>query len=545
MTCILEHLTFSTLNEEQKAIVRAYVHDADLSKLDIQEIFQSQLNMEMPLAFWDDYVNKLQSYFNAANLELLTNEEMSMYCDELSFAFYLFMARYKLALTDGLGHALPDYQEQIEKCIDLMNLFKKTPEKPILNLPKSYDNGLENSLNWMSDLNYWRLYMVWAGAGGLLGCGISFLPNDFFFKLQALQTLGVSALILGSLSWGLYYLRGSVRLIALFIRSFNNDYCSDEEKKLPWFQRFSMQWHKLKFDLINDFFWATGNLACFFWLCGTADFYGGVVTTVLLVMDIAVTLWAYFEAKAQYDHDIKQFDIAIQIIKSQETGNHLQLHALQQAKRQCKIEWDYKLYSLYADVLYAISLMLAFTLLYSCFLPMTIVPASSALILGVVGTVLCFTLNACFAALKQMIDICKSVEMANGIAESFSASNQNEFHLNLLKSEWIYHTKLIEYKKACLLRSVLVELLLPPLIFSALVFTPLYVGILAIMAGIALAIWSKYHIDANYEHDVSCMPTSDSVKEVSDNPVKACGFFAGMNELFREKEGYYEMAPAA
>lgn len=387
-------------------------------------------------------------------------------------------------------------------------------------------------------MGYWnerRLYWVWAGRGGLLGSTISLLPDGFYNKKQALKALDVPVPLTGGSSWALYYFRCGIRLGILFRHTVAGSWMSKGEEKIPWQERFAMQLDKSKFDLINDFFWACGNLACFFWLCGNpvADYYGGALTTLLLLMDTCASIWGYTEAHAQYLKDMARFNSSLQMLKQDESLNYFQINALKYAQRQCKLEWDYKLLGLYVDIMYAVGLMLSFTLLYCCFLPMAAVAAGTAVFWGMTGTVLCFTLNACLSAIKQGLDICKSVELSNTIAKDFSNQNQSHFDLNLLKSEWNYHQKIIEYKQACLVRSVLIDLLVPPVVFLSFVFMPLSIGLPIVAAGFTLAVASYYYVDKYYQHDITCLPKQSAVAELV-SPVITLGFFGKAVDLLQD-----------
>ena len=540
MTSIFQHVSFFTLNESQKIRVRAYAQAPMLSEMEATyEIFKYQHDLLMLFDFWDNQINKIEQFISCPDdFKLMSAEQRGVLQDELSFAFYIINARYKLAYEEGLGHELGDHDEQIKKCINLINTLRVSTGQgdqmlhPVL--PSVKDDGIQAGLDEIRFWNERRLYWVWAGRGGLLGSTISLLPDDFFYKMQALNVLDVPVPLTGGLSWALYYFRCGIRL-GVLLRHTIGSWMSREEENIPWRERFAMQLHKTKFDLMNDFFWACGNLACFFWLCGNpvADYYGGAITTILLLMDVSICIWGYAEAHAQYIKDMERFKSAIQMLTSDEKSNYLQIEALRYAERQCKLDWDYKLYALYADVIYAVCLMLAFTLLYSCFLPLAAVSAGTALFWGLTGTVLCFTLNTCFTAINKGLDICKSVELSNNVAKAYAKPNQSVFDLQLLNSEWIYHQKIIEYKQACLLRLVLIDCLVPAVVFLSLVFMPLFIGLPVVMAGLILAVISKKYVDNQYQHDITCLPKHCPEAELP-SPRITHGFFGMAADLLQD-----------
>ncbi len=533
MASIFKHLSFSTLNETQKGLVRAYVKNPMLSTLDTYDVFKHQYELEITLSFWDNQINTLAQFiFDIDCADIMSAKQTILLQDELSFVLYLFSARYQLSLKEGLGHNLSDEGEQIKKCIAIINALNKHKNAITnLELPTVSDDGIKNGLDWMGYWNERRLYWVWAGRGGLLGCLIDLLPEGYFNKSQALKALDVPVPITGGASWALYYFRCGIRLSLLLRHSINGFWMSQEEKDIPWQERFAMQLYKMKFNLINDFFWACGNLVCFFWACGAADYYGGALTTLLLLMDVGVTVWAYSDEHTQYLSDITRYKKSINMLMEDAVNNHLQIQALNKAEYKCRVEWNYKLYALYADILYATGLMLAFALLYGFFLP-TIAP--TALILGVTGTVLCFSLNAVFAAIRQSLEICKAIELSNHLAQDYLNPNNSAFDLNLIAHEWHYQQQVIQYQKAILIRSVLVDLLVPPLVFLALVFTPLSIGVPIVLAGFLLAVAAHYFIENNYQPDRAPKAAINQDGELIA-PIITQGFFAKGTALLEEK----------
>jgi len=217
-----------------------------------------------------------------------------------------------------------------------------------------------------------------------------------------------------------------------------------------------------------------------------------------------------------------------------------QVHSLMSTQRQCKLEWDYKLYAIYLDMIYAILLLAAFSLLYCFFLPIAL-SGSTALLLGVAGTVLCFTMNALFAAIKQGVDVCKSVELSNNAALDCVENNPNNLDLTLSKSEWRYHQDIIKYKQACLIQSLLVDFLVPPVMFVALVFMPVSIGLVVVCAGLFLAVASYLYVDKTYKHDMTCLPKFSPDANIEGenviNPIIRQGFFGkGAHVLSKQRE---------
>ena len=533
---IFQHISFFTLSKKQQDDVSAYAQSRQFSLDGIYEIFQNQKELTVSLAYWDTKLDVLNQ-FTSCSFGAMIEADLIMLQQELYFALYISVARYKLELAEGLGDVLGDHGKKITQCNDLLNAVNKAlkPETILADfppLPMVTDDQVKWGLDWIDVFNERRLYWVWAGRGGLLGATIDLLPdNNVYHKAQALGALDVLVPFTGTLSWALYYFRCSVRLGILFKHTIPGPWMSKEvADTIPLRERFSVHLNKCKFYLMNDFFWADCNLACYFWLCGNAvaDYYGGALTAALLLMDVSISIWAYAEDYAQYDKDMKRLNADMLMLNNTQV---YKLNALKHAQRQCKLDWDYKLYGLYVDMLYAISLFVAFSFLYSFFLPIAAVPASTALTLAVTGTVMCFTLNAIGAALKQALEVCKSIELSNYAAKDVDnadkcvpGAQKSDFELKLLKSEWIYHQTIIEFKQASLLRGVLIDFLVPPVVFVALVFMPLNMGLAVIAVGLALAVKFYSYIEG-YEPDIKDLPkfNPDPVNVITPNIIH--GFF--------------------
>lgn len=542
--------SFFSLSPVEKKVVRDYVEASSidaLPRIDTTEIFRHQLLLNSPL----DYYAKKIKRVNPVSFKYMTFEQRRVLEEELMFACYIFSARYQLDHVEKRGRALSNRAEQIKNCAFLINTLRTTPpigekndfkqqlaqevrdaDTPvkylamqtispfILDVYKDISDGkIQTWLDVMSAFNERRLYWVWAGGGGLLGAILKLIADDFYNKSQAEYILGMPAPITGGLSWILYYIRFGIRA-GLFARHVvPNKWMSQEESDIPMYERFMMQWRQRKFYLLNDFFWAGANLATFFWLVGEGlpGYYGGVLTGILLTMDVGITIWGFKEEKAQYDQDMARYkaDISTLVGKKTEIQQPLldqQINELIKARRQCKLDWDYKLYTLFNDAMYAISLFCAFALVCCCFFPPAAVVPATALICGVIGTVLCFTFNAFFAAVRKGLEVSKSVEVKN-----YNTSDKilllkhyktldNEFDkkqcyldYKLLVEESAAYQEVIVYQKMVMLRAVLIDLLVPPVFFMGLVLLPLGIGIPVIACAFALAVWSSYYVDAEYK----------------------------------------------
>lgn len=404
------------------------------------------------------------------------------------------------------------------------SIFTYPPSELLNDLRKEavafYNDPTDMFLEWAGAFNDCRLYWVWAGSVGVLGKIVELLPDDFFYKIQAEQILSLPNSFMASQGWILYYSRFAVNLN----RALNGN-LTIEEKSL------------LKFSLINDLVWATGNLLCFFWLYGknVAGFYGDMLTTALLLMDVSLSIWKYWEQSAR----------ATQAIQGMPDAD----------AREEKLDWDFKLYSLFLDCIYAATLCFAFSMVCCFFIPL-----ANTLLLEVTGTVLCFVLNALFAALNKGLTVCKSVQSLNNIdsdqqeiLRSYPTLNneadrkQAYFDLLSLQIMADYHQQIITYQKAVLLRSVLIDVFVPPAIFLALVFMPYSIALPVLSIGYLWAVTAYYQIEKNYKPDepvplnvddpILQAPLSNDVIEKIIKPKTTPGFFNTVVNYLRNNDG--------
>ncbi len=546
---IYDHISFFTLSEEDKAHVLTFAKKPPQQPNDFVDIFNHQAELSLSLTYWDEQVNKISQLISSRDGMALISENVrgaEILKHELSFALYIFNARYQLSFKQYQVDQVADHAEQFKKCFAILDALNKAaglgnqdsrPPLPVLQ-----DDGINNGVKKASIGNERRLYWVWAGRWGVLGSVIGLFPDDYYNKTQALSVLDVPVPLMGALSWALYYVRGSVKL-GLAIRT-----AMSGPNDIEFQKRLSAQLDYYKFDLLNDYVWATGNLACFFWLYGSKDYSGGVVTIFLLLMDASLAVWGYMEQRNQYDKDMVRLDGFIAALTDPQ--EHKKLNYI---RRQCKLEWDYKLYGLIADILYAVTLMLSFSMLYPFLVPTAVIALATSWSMGLItvasmgftGTALCFSLNAFFAAARQVIDICKSVELANYAVQDHDGSNET-FDIELHAGEHHYHEKIIEFKKANLARSVVVDLMVPPLVFCALVYMPLGVGVSVVSLGFLLAVTAYYYVDYAWEHDIKCLPAycagEDAKPKVSF--AKTQGFFGKLADSFESHRAAHANALA-
>lgn len=388
----------------------------------------------------------------------------------------------------------------------------------------------------MGALNEKRLYWVWGST--FLKTVIDLVPQDYLYAAQAPEAIRTPDPYTGSLSWILYYARFFMELGLLLKHTIRGPWMGDEINT-PWEERFLTQFSQRKFALLNDSLWATANLVCFFWLTGKGALgaAGDAVTLVLLVFDIVMAIWEleekrikYNKAMQQYEEDserlAKQLEAFQEIEKSRQLRDdesrekrqiEVQIRTLARERSKCERDWQLEKVSLINNIAYAVGLMLAFVVLTMPFMP---VAAPVLATMAIVGAVLCLAFTMINNAIKGGIELYKTHKT---IQEEQKESNQkvreliallkknseldaNERKLLYLEirqcqAETEYQKQVMKYQSANLVRSIMIEALVPAVVFASLVFVPLGIGVPVLIAAVALAIATHYLVEAWFKPD--------------------------------------------
>jgi hypothetical protein len=394
----------------------------------------------------------------------------------------------------------------------------------------------------MGSLNEKRLYWVWSSV--LLKTVLELVPPDFFNTDQAKQTVKTPDPYTGCLSWVLYYFRFALNLGLLLKHTISGPWMSEEEKKIPWTERFQTQWAQRKFTLLNDSLWATANMVSFFWLNGKGALgtYGDLLTIALLVFDISVAVWDFEEQKTKYNKEMLDYNLNIKDLKNEiylaklayenrladlklhmgkytnknipdyetkinklknqinieetkynriKSKFELELVVIQRAQKKCQREWDYSKLTLINNIAYAVGLMLAFVLLTTPFMP---IAAGALAAIGVAGAVLCFAFTVIYNAVKGGMEIHKA-QMSAKEAEQEYKEKITQF--NKLKDEQVNEKKLLfleikqlhaetEYQKKLVVLQTMH--LVRSVLFEALIPAIIFVSMVFLPLGIGFAV---------------------------------------------------------
>jgi len=514
---------------------------------------------------------------NAVFFPFMTEDKKNRLIRDLQVTYLFLLAEKKYELEHQKTEHVKEYDLQLKKCQDLLDLllYKKhcnehqlqpAPEhghasegKPIAYLGIFAGLSFADQMVAMADrktktirenmdwLNEKRLYWVWGSS--FLKAMLSLLPSDFFYAEQAQQVARIPDPYTGAMSWALYYFRFALNLGLLLKHTIRGPWMSETEKGEAWSERFQTQWSQRKFTLLNDLIWATGNLLCFFWLIGkgAAGTWGDMLTVVLLVFDITLTVWDYEEQRVQHNKQMHDYNDAIKKLEAQiEDLNatrdnedkeaqkqlldlNLQISALERARTQCAREWNYQKMNLTNNIAYAIGLMLAFVLLAAPFFP---VAATTVAAITMSGAVLCFALSVIYNAIKSGIELNKAKMTVKELKEAQSqkvnafkelvtlGADENAKRLMFLEVKKLmvdteYQEKMITLQTMKLIRNIIIESLIPAVAFVSLVFLPLGPGIGVIAAALALAVATHFLINALFKLE------KEEIKEFNEQEYQA------------------------
>lgn len=307
---------------------------------------------------------------------------------------------------------------------------------------------LTESVELMNTFNQNRLFWVWGS--GLLSTVLDLIPHDLFDALNlnnASQMLSDLAPYTGMLSFILYYIRLLFNIALVFALSLKNTqdaYEADRNSDKVWisyfFHHLLIQLTDKKFALINDIFWAPGNMVCFLWLNTKAalGFWGDVLTVFLLTIDTINAILEYLEHSNQ---------------------------------KESTTEWEAKQIDLIRNILYALALLIAFSL---------IVAGSVFPPLSTAGTFICFFLTVSHNFTNSGMGIynayCNKEEAQIALANPY-AEDKNDLQIKAT-----YHEELFVIKTLQLFPVVIPQLLIPPLVFAAFMITPAGAGFAAVVS---------------------------------------------------------------
>lgn len=493
-------------------------------------------DFQRPLAF---YINILDNT-ETTGLSYMSAQKKDILLYDLQNTIILILAQIQYEKTHQKTENLSDYNNKLTQCAQLidsiLNPNHHLSYSPVLYLALSLGSEFGSELvanpltkplqGKMRRFNEKRLYWVWGSA--LIKLMMEQLPSDLSHMNQAREYIKIPDLYTGFISWALYYFRFGLNLALLLKHTIPHPWMSEEEKAETWTRRLSTQWNLRKYPILNDSVWATGNLLCYFWLCGSgiAGVWGDLLTVGLLIFDVSLAAWEYQEQKALYakeraelidmQNELGVETRAILLIDEQLRSIEdtkklkeltLRLNTLKRMQRMCEKEWVYQKISLVSGVIYALGLMLAFLLAALPFFPVSL----PLFTMSAVGTILCFALTVISNCVKGAIDIYRShvslSEAKTGVEEQLALlhlaqtiDEKKDLFLELKKLmiEIEYQEQDKSLKTAQLVRLFLIQLIVPAAVLSSLVFLSAGLALLALIVGVGLAAASDQWINKRF-----------------------------------------------
>ncbi len=468
--------------------------------------------------------------------------------EELMLSFNGLCDRYKSDLDEGRKQHLAGYFSEIEKCSYLIRNISFIQENKALEaqkkVEKTHDAGLKKWYRqkialldefwarsfsagktvylrqWMSDLNLWRLYWVWTG--NLLRTTLGLLPDDFHNKQQAVGVTTNPQVVLGYIGWLLYYVRFLINFMLVLKHSiiFPGDiapWMTEEEKntvleKGRW-NRFKEQLAMRKFTLINDLIWGITNFLCFFWLVGRhlahgleLGTYGDILTVLLLVGDASLCLWARAEATVEHEKDIKVYTDEILRLEESKTAENMetvqsQIERLRLAHDRCEFEWQYKYEKVTADVINGVGLIFCYAAIVFPWVNLGL----SAVTMTMGGSGGIFVISLIYSGYRAYVDVSQTRDTRmNALAEckliltegaKHDLSEVDFLRYKDLSAQADYQAKLADYHLSTMVRSIIVQVLIPLAIFSAFTFATFGIAAAVCAVGLAIAIITHYILE--------------------------------------------------
>ncbi len=541
MGSIYSHKSFEGLDEvAQQEIHRHFskVLKGDLPEWNTLDLFRHRNYLTSNLQF----IGKRVKEINPATFQFLNKLQREALLNELLFSFYMISAQYhlddiesrkqnsakqlaelqlcaaKIMALRAYDHKGPEviHQQLLDESSQPVKFLGLTIVAPFLIEKVEQISGgkaTKSFREWWDEFNGQRAYLSRANAV-LLGV-LRLLPDDFTNKIHGQTVLGTPAPVFGYLSWILYYIRFGVNLGLLLKHTIEGPWMKKEESDIPWHERFTTQWEQRRFTLLNDFIWATINMASFFWLLGTPElsYTANVLTIVFMTIDVGLVLWRYMAESTEHNKNAEKYaeDIATLKVKIAELKDgdprkawlDEELRALLKAKQHFDLEWKYKTYGIANDLFYVVGLLASFAVTSAFLAPPALMP-TNILMFSLVGAVVCFAVTLAYSAITGLLAISKTKELAEmnaselvALKEKFNTCEDETvkrllyLDIQALNAKSEYHQQLIAFQKIQLIRSVLVNSLLPVLAFSCFVFMPLGIGLAVFAVGFALAKYSE------------------------------------------------------
>lgn len=473
---------------------------------------------------------------------LKTNPVLFLYLNDtqrLAFKNDLMLALYQLTDRFQLNeheqrrlNAIADFSEiqhglRLLSYLDDVNTIPEPTQAPSSSLYNllfgrwaNFFNGKsDHVIKDLSDFNYVRLYWVWAGT--MLRSALAML-NDWFktINVDTQNTQYIASNyqdIWGYISWSLYYLRFLLNIAMVLKHTIPGPWMEDEEQALVeeigGLARFKSQFEERKFILINDFIWGIINMVCHLWCTGPSwwGYTGNVLTVLLLLGDLSLALLRRSDELAEHESTLDRFNLEIRELddkfndNTNDTTLKEQIFRLKQAREAYLTQWNHKQHGTKVDIVYAAGLVSAFVVLCACFIPDGVVSSATSGIFGMTGAGLLFSLALIYSSYKGYLEVARVEDAERKILyecqELVSSKDvwDDEMRFRFLQGmeEAHFQQTLADYQRHKMVRTIVVEGLVPFAMFAAFTFLPFGIAAAAFAVAIVLAAVWHYVIEAS------------------------------------------------
>jgi hypothetical protein len=552
--------SFWALSEEEQTKVRYFSESGDSSKLDVRDFYLERASCIRVVEGAVSTVERCRTLSPA--FDLMNSDQKTQIEGELLLAYYQLSTQYELDRIERTSYALPETAKKIRLCAELLNQLRLSAVQPkmdrellcemscsgkytqylgvkllvpvLLDSMDTIASRNKSATDFISFINERRLYWVWGGS--TVSAILSVLPDDLAGISSARNTLGWTGFVGGSLSWILYFIRGSLAWCGLIEHTF---FLSQEEQALGLTvqQRLFVQFEIRKYPILNDTLWGLCNCACFFVLVGSGLLgnLGNGLTALLLLMDASLTMWRMREESLAHHANLSRLrkdlaEIQQKALWAKKMGQSLDVYdyASQELRlklSQAELDWKYKKISTAIDLIYSVSLLTAFSLLCLSAVLMPYAP----LVMMVACTIVCFSFNLIYNTSMMSLNVSKirenrkvmddsllkELEHFKDLLESCSKRDENQgvddlrlqLKLSYLKiKQWSvdskHEEKMLGHQCRYLIVSTVRDMLIPSIFIVSFVFLPLGVGMPLLALSCVLA-------GALYWYSQKTMPQKD------------------------------------
>lgn len=383
----------------------------------------------------------------------------------------------------------------------------------------------------LDELNWYRLYWVWAGGGGgFLGSLLELEPiNHWAGHDSASDRLESPGAYCGYASWGLYATRLSLHLSLTAKHVIPNPFMSDVEKEVEWQTRFQAQVEQRYQRVGNDIAWGYVNYASTYWyttsLSKSLGAWGGFINIALMSWDCLMAYITLSIEDKKFNGSKKAIEGKLHALAKlpDSDAKTRAMFALTQSLNILTINWKYDQkelrFVLYSAIAFIPVMALIFTPMFPVYIPalavMSLALINQLIFIGCVASVLLTAYESYYCA---HLSIDKSVElMAVAIEKmheieklhqmlSHSSDTLAETDLNQLRQYHLEHKRLgheINYfheeqshLKTKMKHSVSCQFAFPAVIFASLfmAFTP---AVILVVSSLLVMFATRLMINAN------------------------------------------------